>query len=105
MNECVVCGTSPLITDFTVFHGIAACEVCGVTYAMKGFYDREETVCTMTEEAIAVIKEYWEETKQHMWFSFCETEQQKIDRVKVNKWTLENHPEIFEKSEQDEQDA
>ena len=103
MNECVVCGSKFdgfLGFEWTIFHGTAACKTCGVTYLLKDYNGRVDTICTMTEESIAIIKEYWEKTKHHMWFSYCETEQQISDSNAVKKWTMENYPQHLKKSEE-----
>lgn len=60
---CVVCD-SERIVSFTDLHGQADCVRCGTPYLLAGYNDRTETVCSLKDEALPLVRAYWTETRR-----------------------------------------
>ena len=98
LENCIICGTK-FQWEWTDFHGIAKCTTCGMIYDMKGFNGVKETVCSVKEGAMPTIKEYWEVTKEKMFFGHMvkPTDEEKVMHTKMIEWVREHHPEELNK--------
>ncbi len=68
-NTCIVCGSTPVSYQWSDYSGEAMCRKCGTPYQLKwgtGEQQKESNYpyCRLKPEFIAVLKEYYQETKR-----------------------------------------
>ncbi|MFA5573071.1 MAG: hypothetical protein WDA42_08175 [Candidatus Bathyarchaeia archaeon] len=92
-NTCVICDTTPVIYQWSDYHGEAMCSRCGCPYQLKGGSKEQEAegkypYLNLREDFLPIAREYWEETKKFVCYGLMLG--RAPGRAEFNEWYEEN---------------
>lgn len=92
---CAVCGTYPVLFQWSDYAGEAMCHTCGCPYQLKWGSEEQEAegkypYLRLREEFLPVAREYWQEKKAFVTYGIMLDGHQGIGAL--NSWLLERHP-------------